>query len=98
MPDIDKYGCDECWEKKDLGCCERCDALVCADCYDAHMKREHTYPINFWKRPKEPISILQMLKGKDNGKHKRVRLQTRPSKGSISAAKDNDHTSSVSIS
>ena len=29
MGDLDRFGCDECFEIRELYCCERCDALIC---------------------------------------------------------------------
>lgn len=49
--DADKYGCDECYKVTELSSCERCEVLLCNDCFNAHDKREHLYPINRWRRP-----------------------------------------------
>jgi hypothetical protein len=55
----DKYGCDECFKVAELYCCERCDALLCSECFDAHDKREHLYPINRWRSVPSSVSRLE---------------------------------------
>lgn len=50
MSEIDKYGCDRCFETRELFPCEKCDALVCYECWAKHAREEHLYPINQWRK------------------------------------------------